>query len=119
MGGNSWQYRYDTGYLDPNGDWTNRHLGSMSTVDSYLNHRLNTHLPGLSIKLWVSSTTSDLDCVEVQHDRVDYGYACHEVDLNNVKVQTASSGLTYISDAGVVTLVPNTWNYKIKAWVLG
>ena len=42
------------------------------------------------------------------------------VDNNNIKVQTASGGLRYISDAGGgVVLNTQDWYYKIKVWKLG
>ena len=122
--GNSWQYRYDTGWINRT-DWTNVHLGSDTTLntDSYVNHNLNAPLSNLLVKLFVSTDGTDANSFEVlpgngATDTV--GIVILAVDNNNVKVQTATNGIYVTVDAGS-GLVIDTENYyyKVKVFYVG
>jgi len=129
MGGNSWQYPYTTGWVDPNSDWTNRHLGSKSTVDSYVAHMLNAYLPDLLLKLFVSSATAgaaEADCFEVIASYTGaagpwmVGWQVNSIDANNILFHTAANGIFTLDTAGVgVLLQAQPWRYKIKVWYIG
>jgi len=121
---NSWQYRYDTGWINRS-DWTNVHLGSNTTkdTDSNVTHNLNAPLCELLVKLFISTDGTDANSFEVYPDTssgTDYGWKVFAVDNNNVKIQTATGGLRDLSDAGVgSTIDTENWYYRVKVWYLG
>ncbi len=117
MSGNSWQYPYNTGWLSANSDWTDRHLGSLSSVDSNLNHRLNAPLVNLLPRLFVSSVSSDTNCWEIGQG-IAPGLCNWEaiyVDDNNLLIHTAAGGI--LSTLG--NLTNQNYAYKIKVWYVG
>lgn len=127
MGGNSWQYRYDTGWINRS-DWTNVHLGSDTTLntDSNVTHNLNAPLSDLLVKVFVSTDGTDANSMEVGQESggysagAEYGITVYQIDLNSVKVQTGAEGLVYNNDSGTaIAIDTENWYYKIKIWYLG
>jgi hypothetical protein len=125
--GNSWQRRYEPDIWLPRSDWTNVHLGSSTTknADSDVAHNLNAPLKDLYVELVISSTDGDnadansFKATEMIDD-THRGYEILQVDNNNIKIQTGSGGMTYLSDAGSMTVLDNEdWFYKPKVWFVG
>lgn len=121
--GNSWQYRYDTGWINRT-DWTNVHLGSNTTLntDSNVTHNLNAPLSNLLVKLFVSTDGTDANSFEVKSAQYNSaaGMQIFAVDNNNVKIQTSANGMIYLDDAGAsVVIDAENWYYKVKVWYIG
>ena len=120
---NSWQYRYDTGWISRS-DWTNVHLGSSTTknADSNVTHNLNAPLSELLVKVFISTDGTDANSFEIlpiSDTAADFGATIFQVDLNNIKVQTNGNGPIYCNDAGTnVQIDTENWYYKIKVWRL-
>lgn len=127
-------YKYDTGWLlneiggAATADWTNVHLGDVPTGDSNVTHNLNAPLSDLLVKVLISTDGTDANSLEVSNIEFDAaivsdyfaGIQIYQVDLNNIKVQTGSSGFTTLSDSGVPdTVSVENWYYKVKVWYLG
>lgn len=125
--GNSWQYRYDTGWINRS-DWTNVHPGSDTTLnaDSNVAHMLNQPLCNLLVKLFVSTDGTDANSFEIKQLSYNssagnqHGIQIYAVDNNNIKIQTAAQGILIVDDAGAAVIVDTeNWYYKAKVWVLG
>jgi hypothetical protein len=122
---NSWQYRYDTGWINRS-DWTNVHLGSNTTknTDSNVTHNLNAPLSNLLVKVFASTDGTDANSLEVKGEAYDdgntYGWTVFEIDSNSIKIQTGDHGLLYIQDNGVAWgIATEDWYYKVKVFYLG
>ena len=124
---NSWQYRYDTGWINRT-DWTNVHLGSNTTLntDSNVTHNLNAPLSNLLVKVFVSTDGTDANSFEVGtavfNDATSrsVNFTTYQIDLNNIKIQTGLSGLYYQIDDGTIILLDNeNYYYKAKVYFLG
>ncbi len=104
-------------------DWTNVHLGNDPTDPTdNLTHGLNAPLSDLLVKVLISTDGTDANSFEISNFNRggSLGLTIHAVDNNNIKIQSASSGLTYNNDAGTtVTIAAQDWSYKIKVWKLG
>jgi len=121
----SWQAPYDTGWISRS-DWTNVHLGSDTTknADSNITHNLNAPLSKLLVKGFVSTDGTDANSFEAPIGTcgLNYNTNIFEVDLNNIKVQTGTDGITFLADDGTWTgniLNSDDWYYKVKVWYLG
>ena len=127
---NSWQYRYDTGWINRS-DWTNVHLGSDTTLntDSNVTHNLNAPLSNLLVRLFVSTDGTDANSFEIANTNysdqtsgvVCWGITIFAVDNNNIKIQTGSQGLMYNIDATGAgsSIDTESYYYKVKVWYLG
>ena len=107
---------YDTGW-QANSDWTNQHLGTISGGN--LVHNLNAPLEDLMVKVMISG----LEVFEVGHDTLEgttalqYGITIHKVDNDNLIVQTATNGVTFIQNSGaILNLDTESWYYKVKVF---
>lgn len=122
---NSWQYRYDTGWINRS-DWTNVHLGSDTTLntDSNVTHNLNAPLSDLLVKLYISTDGTDANSFELMYytdnSATQTGYEVFAVDNNNVLVHTAVGGLRFIDAGGAGQILDaEDYYYKIKIYYLG
>ncbi len=103
---------YETAYININ-DWTNAELA--------VAHNLNIPLSNLIIQLVISTDGTDansfmiIDNVRiVQSGDNVYGLSIFQVDLNNIKIQTATNGIRYIADDGTqIVIAVQNWHYKI------
>jgi hypothetical protein len=119
---NSWQYRYDTGWINRS-DWTNVHLGSDTTLntDSNVTHNLNAPLASLLVQVWCSTDGTDANAFLVH----DYsagvvGAQVRQVDLNNIEVHTGAVGFYQSNGSGGVnTIDTEDYYYKVKVFFLG
>lgn len=128
--GNSWNYRYDTGWINCS-DWSNRHLGSNTTLntDSNVNHKLNAPLSDLLVKVFISTDGTDANSFEVGHANysdivsgtIEMGFTVYQIDNNNIRVQTGSQGIDSVGDAAGTGAFIDTENYyyKVKVWYIG
>ena len=120
--GNSWQYPYDTGWINCS-DWTNRHLGSNTTLntDSNVTHGLNAPLSNLLVELILSTDGTDANSLKLLGNDGGYQWTIYQIDLNNIKIQTGVNGLYQLSDAtgGGVAIDTENWYYKVKVYFLG
>ena len=123
--GNSWQYRYDTGWINRS-DWTNVHLGSNTTLntDSNVNHNLNAPLSNLLVKLFLSTDGTDANSFEItpveSGSAGNYGFTAYHVDSNNLLVQTGLNGIQILqSDGTNLAVDTENWYYRIKVYFLG
>lgn len=114
---------YDTGWINRS-DWTNVHLGSDTTLnlDSNVTHSFNAPLSDLLVKVYWSSDGTDANSMEIIYQAdaaTNYGYGIIVVDNNNIKVQTTTNGIAFITDAGGVDYLTNdNGYYKVKVWCL-
>ncbi len=121
---NSWQYRYDTGWINRS-DWTNVHLGSSTTknTDSNVTHNLNAPLCELLVKVFISTDGTDANSFEprdADSNAGSRGWTLYAVDNNTLKVQTGSAGIGFYDDSGNFTTIDtDDWYYKVKVWYLG
>lgn len=118
---------YDTGWINRS-DWTNVHLGSSTTknADSDVAHNLNVSLSDMIVKVLISTDGTDANSFEIAGiSRVQvtanvYGFMFEEIDSNNIKIQTGTNGMMFMTDAGThIYLDVEDWYYKIKVWKLG
>ncbi len=120
---------YDTGWI-ARSDWTNVHIGSSTTknADSNVNHGLDVPLSDLLVTVLASSDGTDANSFQILDsnytDQVSgtlvWGFTPLAVDNDNIKIQTATNGITAILDAGGQnTIDTEDWYYKIKVWSLG
>lgn len=121
---NSWQYRYDTGWINRS-DWTNVHLGSSTTkdTDSNVTHNLNAPLSDLLVKVFISTDGTDANSFELlntSHETNTYGISISQVNMNTLLLQTGANGLIGLSTSGVaVGIDTEDYYYKVKVWYLG
>jgi len=112
--------RYDTGWINRS-DWTNVHMGSNTglNVDSNVAHNLDGNLSELIVKVLVSSDGTDNNSFEIgiapfTIGATAYGIGIYQVDENNIKVQTMTSGIYYVLDNGFGLVIDiQNWYYKI------
>lgn len=112
---------YDTGWIqnliaDPNGDWTNVHLGDDSTQDSNVNHNLNSGLHQLKVTILISTDGTDATAIELETSGgvSNRGYNKYYVDANNIKIQTSINGVDILNDSGSNILLTNqAYYYRI------
>jgi len=118
---------YDTGWINRS-DWTNVHLGSDTTkdTDSNVTHNLNAPLCELLVKVFISTDGTDANSFEINYNDFTTagtayrGITVFQVDLNSIKVQIATDGLSATQDSGaLITIDTENWYYKIKVWHLG
>ncbi len=106
---------YTAGWV-ANSDWTNAELTS--------NHALATNLSELIVKVFVSSGGTDATAIEVfggyDASGTARGWNIYQVDINNIKVQTGTGGVLYLSDSGTPTVLgaATSWYYKIVVYKL-
>lgn len=118
---NSWQYRYDTGWVNCS-DWTNQHLGT--ALGGNVVHNLNQPLANLLVKVFVSTDGTDATSYELAFMTdvgSDLGIVAFQVDNNNIKIQTGAGGAGGVMDdsGAVVTFDTENYYYKVKVWTLG
>jgi hypothetical protein len=114
------QASYETGWINRS-DWTNVHLGSVTTknTDSNLEHNLNKNLKELGIYVLISSDGTDTNSFRVESTfsasaSGTEGYQYNQVDANNIIIQTGSSGILILqADGTYQTLDTDDWYYKI------
>jgi len=121
---------YDTGWINCS-DWSNRHLGSNTTLnmDSNVTHPFNAPLPNLLVKLFYSTDGTDANSREIvlAEDYVNvtgvnyyFGAVPFAVDNNNIKIQTGANGIGTLDDSGVlITIDTENAYYKAKVYFLG
>jgi len=111
-------------------DWMNVHLGNDPTDPTdNLTHGLGAPLSDLIIKVLISTDETDNNSFELldthhkySNGAVDskFGITIYQVDVNNIKIQTATDGIKGIADDGSFTIIDDEdWYYKIKVWKLG
>jgi len=111
---------YDTGWINRS-DWTNVHLGSTSdpkNTDSLVAHKLGVPLSELLVQLLISTDGSDANSFEprdADSNAGGRGFVIYAHDDDNVKVQTADTGIGYQNDNGTfTTLGSDNWYYKVR-----
>lgn len=124
---NSWQYRYDTGWINRS-DWTNVHLGSNTTkdTDSNVTHNLNAPLCNLLVKVFISTDGTDANSYEIPNTSTDaastgrHGWRVSQVSLNELLIQTGAQGLMDLASDGIAAVLDSEdYYYKVKVWYLG
>jgi len=112
---------YDTGWINRS-DWSDIHLGSNATknVDSDVAHNLGVPLSQLLVRVLVSPTGSDSDSMELVGMYIDSGVrqsgvTVYQVSNNAIRIQTATQGLSWLSDTAGTGFILDTedWYYKI------
>ena len=76
--------------------------------DSNICHNFGINLRDITLKFVVSTDGTEnnsFQLMDMQYDNAvpsnnDYGFTFYQVDTNNVKIQTGSSGMVYVVDAG-------------------
>jgi len=116
---------YETPWINRS-DFSGVHMGSDTTlnVDSNLNHALSAPLRDLMVQVFLSTDGTDANSFEVYRQGLNEGGASiigitiYEIDSNNIKIQTGSSGLgRYILDDSTSELIDSEeWYYKIKVY---
>ena len=117
---NSWQYRYDTGWVACS-DWTDQHLGT--ALGGNVTHNLNAPLSDLLVRVLISTDGTDANSFEprdADSNAGSRGWTLYAVDNNTLKVQTGSAGIGFYDDSGNFTTIDtDDWYYKVKVWYLG
>ncbi len=121
---NSWQYRYDTGWVACS-EWTDQHLGT--ALGGNVAHNLNAPLADLLVQVFISTDGTDANSfvvasVAAQGAAEGYsrGISVMAVDNNNIKVQTGDNGILVVIDDGTTsTIDTDSYYYKVKVWYLG
>jgi hypothetical protein len=106
--------KYSTGWV-ANSDWTNAEL----TVT----HGLDTDLSDLIVKFFISTDGTEANAFEILPGENANttsgvrGIAIYQVSKSQIKVQTGSEGVRYISDVGSgLTIDTQSWYYQVVVY---
>ena len=99
----------DTGWV-ANSDWTDAELTAT--------HGLNAELGDLDVRFLISTDGTDTNAFEPRstsdNNTGPYGFTVFRTSANAIKVQTATAGLLYVTDAGAITVIDTeSWYYRI------
>lgn len=102
--------RYTTGWILAT-SWTSKTLGD--SFNGTVSHNFNKGITELDVKVFVSSAGSDATAYElINNPQENYGITITQTSSNVLTITTGASGVTYVS-AGTVTVVPDSWYYKV------
>lgn len=90
-------------------------------LDSNVAHNFGRSLADLKVMMYWSSDKTEANCgTYYSYDSGgNIGWTAWGVDTNNIKVQTGSSGLSYIGDAGASTAITaSDWYYKVVVFYI-